>query len=107
MARRNQKLNRSGKDGKGAGDAQTGQAGNETPEPRALQLLEKRPQTSTDLATLMVDAVYDNLAGAISVGQGNLVLNMAGKLIQIKKLELTLGSMKKRIDHVPFQLSNN
>ena len=52
----------------------------------------------------MYDAVYDNLAGTISVGQGNLVLNMAGKVLQIKKLELQLGSMKRNIEDTAFSL---
>ncbi|HIJ70672.1 MAG TPA: hypothetical protein HPP87_04825 [Planctomycetes bacterium] len=52
----------------------------------------------------MYDAVYDNLAGAISVGQGNLVLNMAGKVLQIKKLELQLGSMRKTVKDQAFEL---
>ncbi len=52
----------------------------------------------------MVAAARDNLGGVISVGQGNLIMNMAGKILQIKKLELALGSMATQAKEAPFLL---
>jgi len=78
--------------------------GNEMAEPRSLAIAKERPKTSGDLATIAVDGVYDSLAGAISVGQGNLILNMVGKVIQIKKLEMQLSAIKHHIESKPFVL---
>jgi hypothetical protein len=48
--------------------------------------------------------VYDSLSGTITVGQGNLVMNGIGKVIQIKKLEMQFGAVKKVVESHPFAL---
>jgi len=48
--------------------------------------------------------IYDSLRGSISVGQGNMILNGLGKMIQIRKLEHQFGSAKRAITAQPFDL---
>ncbi len=48
--------------------------------------------------------LYDGLAGTISVGIGNMVLNGVGKMIQIRKLEQQFSSMKRAVEAQPFLL---
>ena len=104
MAKRDKKIDKVTKGSERAGGAiEKVQKGNQEQRPEPLVVTRKRPKTSGDLANLILDAVYDCCNGNISVGQGNLVLNAAGKLIQIKKIEFQ-GSIKKHSAITPFSL---
>lgn len=48
--------------------------------------------------------LYDGLAGVITVGQGNMVLNGVGKIIQIRKLEHQFTASRRAVEVQPFAL---
>jgi len=64
---------------------------NEIRQQKSLTIFERGIRTSADLADLSVAAVQDNLEGAVSVGQGNLILRMISGLLRIKQMELRLA----------------
>lgn len=48
--------------------------------------------------------LYDGLAGSITVGQANMVLNGVGKIIQIRKLEHQFSASRRAVEVQPFSL---